>query len=600
MVYKNLGDMFFRKREDFASKIGYMYKQDGSWVSVTYKEAVDRAEKIAAGFASLGIKRGDRVAIISGNRLEWALTDYAAVSLGALLVPIYPSLLPEQVSYILNDSEAKIVVVADHLQLTKVQDVQDQIKTVNNFFVFDYDDELPEPWKKYAALSDMGSEYLKNDPDYILKQIQIVEPTDWATIIYTSGTTGEPKGAILTHKNFLFNMEEINSVVDVFSDDIFLSFLPLSHIFERMAGHYLSCYHGCLVAYAESIDTVAANLLEIKPTVMVSVPRLYEKIYGRVLESVEAGPPLKRKIFYWAIGVGKEYINRVMMKKSIPPWLQTKRNLAFKLVFSKLHERVGGRMRFCVSGGAPLSAEIAEFFGAVGITILEGYGLTETSPVISVNLEHNFKFGAVGPVLPGVEVKIAEDGEILTRGDHVMVGYYKKEAETKEAIDEEGWFHTGDIGHLDEDGFLKITDRKKNIIVTSGGKNVAPAPIENALVMSKYIEQVLVIGDRRKYCSAVIVAANDALLNWAKENNLGEHDYQKLLSMPEVKQLFRAEIARLTPHLASYETVKEFIFAKGPFTIESGELTPSLKIKRKVVEQNYAKEIDQMYLEGNY
>jgi len=599
MTYSNLGDMFFRKKQEFPTKTAYMYKKDGSWISVSYSEAIGKAEKIAAGFASMGIKKGDRIALVSGNRLEWALTDYATMSLGAMLVPIYPSLLSKQIEYILNDSEAKILVAADEIQYKKIQEIQNGLKSVNNFILIDTDESLTEPWIKMDTLLEMGENYLKNDPDYVTNQIKNVDKTDWATIIYTSGTTGEPKGAILTHKNLLFNIEDATNVLEIYPEDLFLSFLPLSHIFERMAGHYLSCYHGCTVAYAESIDTVAQNLIEIKPTLMVSVPRLYEKIYGRVLESVEAGPAVKRKIFYWALKVGKEYINKIIAKKSISPLLKSQQSLAHKLVFSKLHERVGGRMRFCVSGGAPLSAEIAEFFGAVGIKILEGYGLTETSPVISVNLLHNFKFGSVGPVLPSVEVQIAEDGEILTRGDHVMAGYFKKDADTKEAIDAEGWFHTGDIGFIDEDGFLKITDRKKNIIVTSGGKNIAPAPIENALITSKYIEQALVIGDKRKYCTAIIVVANDPVQAWANENNLTGQSITQILASPQTKQMFKQEIERLTPHLASYETVKDFIFAKGPFTIESGELTPSLKIKRKVVEQNYSKEIEAMYSGGD-
>jgi long-chain acyl-CoA synthetase len=595
MKYLNLGDMFFSKHKENPSGAAYRYKKDGNWISVSFEEAVRTAEKVAAGFASLGIKKGDRIALISGNRLEWALTDYATLSLGALLVPIYPSLLAEQIQYMINDSGANILVASDELQTGKIQKIIGSLKNVNNFFVMDTTGTLDEPWKSYAALQKLGEDYLRNDPDYVTKQIKTVSLTDWASIIYTSGTTGEPKGAILTHLNFLTNIEDVSAVVDLFPDDILLSFLPLSHVLERMAGHYLSCYHGCEVAYAESIDTVAQNLLEIKPTMMVSVPRLYEKIYARILDTVESGPGVKRKIFYWALKVGKEYVNRIIAKKSISPILKSQRNLAHKLVFSKLHEKVGGRMRFCVSGGAPLSPDIAEFFGGVGIKILEGYGLTETSPVIAVNLEHNFKFGTVGPVLPSVEVQIAEDGEILTRGNHVMVGYLNKPEETREVIDDEKWLHTGDIGFIDEDGMLKITDRKKNIIVTSGGKNIAPAPIENTLITSKYIEQALVIGDKRKYCTAILVPANDPLKSWAQENNLAEQDIPQLLDAAPVKQMLRQEIERLTPHLASYENVKDFIFAKNPFTIESGELTPSLKIKRKIVEQNYSKEIEAMY-----
>ncbi len=595
MGFQNLGEMFFDKRRSMPDKVGYMFKEDGQWKSITFKEAVDWAEKIAAGLASLGIKKGDRVSIISANRLEWALLDYATMALGALLVPVYPSLLSHQIRYIVNDCEAKVLVAADELQTEKVDEIVSELNTVQNYFVFDAPENVKAPWQTFNALAQMGEQFLQKNPDYVEQQIKQVKREDWATIIYTSGTTGEPKGAVLSHNNFLSNVEASISVIDIYSEDVFLSFLPLSHVFERMAGHFLTNHQGATVAYAESIDTVAENMLEVKPTVMVSVPRLYEKIYARILENVEMGPAVKRKIFYWAIKVGRAYVNHIMNKKNIPFFLSRKQKLADKLVFSKLKERVGGRLRFFISGGAPLSAEIAEFFAAAGLIILEGYGLTETSPVISVNLLDHFKFGTVGPPLPNVEVKIADDGEILTRGPHVMVGYFKKEAATKEVIDEEGWFHTGDIGLIDEDGFLKITDRKKNIIVTSGGKNVAPQPIENMLVTTQYIEQAVVIGDKRKFLTAIIVPALEAVKNWAAEQGKEINSYDEMLQLEGLRELIRKEVDLVNENLARYETIKDFIFAKAPFTIESGELTPSLKVKRKVVEEKYHDEIEKMY-----
>jgi len=598
MKYQNLAEMFFSKREEFPDKIAYSFKKDGQWENKTFKEAVSCAEKIAAGLASIGVGKGDRVAIISNNRIQWPLSDFASSALGAMLVPIYSSLLPEQVQYILDDSEAKVVIAENDIQTDKINEVRANLKTVKEFYVIESDEgKVPDGFKTFDALKESGEAFLKDKPDFVTESIKGIETDAWATLIYTSGTTGEPKGAILTHRNFLFNVEEASSVIDVYSEDTFLSFLPLSHVFERMAGHYLSCYHGATVAYAESVDTVAENMGEVKPTLMVSVPRLYEKIYGRVLESVEAGSPVKRKIFNWALGVGKEYVNKTMNKETIGGALQFKRNLAYKLVFGKLYERVGAKIRFFVSGGAPLNADIAEFFGAAGMTILEGYGLTETSPVISVNLLDHFKFGSVGSVLPNVEVKIAEDGEILTRGDHVMVGYYKKDAETKEAIDADGWFYTGDIGHIDEDGMLKITDRKKNLIVTSGGKNIAPQPIENGFVTSPLIDQALMIGDQRKFCSAVIVPSEEGCVTWAQGEGLTYSGYEELIMLEPLKEKISSEIERLSKNLARYETIKKFIFAKQQFTIESGELTPSLKVKRKEVEKNYASEINAMYTE---
>ncbi|HED11009.1 MAG TPA: long-chain fatty acid--CoA ligase [Caldithrix abyssi] len=596
MKYSSLGAMFLAKREENPHLIAYRYKEDGSWKSVTYGEAVNWGERIACGLANLGIKKGDRIAIVSGNRIEWAMIDYATQTLGAVLVTIYPSLLKEQVKYILNDSETKVVFAENDVQINKINETKEGLKHTEHFFVIDGENStIKEPWKTLTHLGEEGAAFLEKNPGYLKEVSASVGGDDWATIIYTSGTTGEPKGAILTNNNLLSNVEAGLQCLPVTSDDEFLSFLPLSHVFERMAGHFLAYYCSATIAYAESIDTVPQNMGEIKPMVMASVPRLYEKMYARVLDNVEMGSPLKQKIFHWAVSVGREYVKRQQNKQKIGSALQFKRNLAYKLVFSKLAERVGGRIKFFISGGAPLSPEIAEFFGAAGLMILEGYGLTETSPLISVNRVDKFRFGTVGPVAPGVEVKIAEDGEICARGPNIMVGYYKKEAETKEAIDEEGWFHTGDIGIIDEDGFLKITDRKKNIIVTAGGKNIAPQPIENIMITSKYIEQFVMIGDRRKFCSAVIVASEENLGKWAEAKGLSYKTLEDLNKLPGVKELIQAEIDRLSAGLASYETIKKFVLAKELFSIENGTLTPSLKVKRKVVEEMYADEIEELY-----
>jgi long-chain acyl-CoA synthetase len=596
MKYNSIGAMFFAKREELPSGIAYKLKSGGEWKSVTYEEAINRGERLAAGLQSLGIKKGDKIAIISANRLEWALIDYAVVSLGAILVTIYPSLLKEQVQYILNDSEAKIVFAEDDTQIAKVNDVKSSVPNLANFIVIDIkNSDIKDPWKPLDTLSDLGTKLLEMNPDSVTKAANEVTLDDWLTLIYTSGTTGEPKGAILTHGNLLSNIESGLSCLSITNQDTFLSFLPLSHVLERMAGHYLPYYSGTTIAYAESIDAVPVNMGEIKPTVMISVPRLYEKMYARVLENVELGSGVKKKIFKWAVGVGGQYINRIMNKKSVSPFLKVKKNLAYKLVFSKLAARVGGRIRFMISGGAPLAQEIAEFFGAAGIMILEGYGLTETSPLISVNTLDNFRFGTVGLPAPGVSVKIEEDGEILAKGPNIMVGYYKKEADTKEVIDKDGWFHTGDIGLIDDDGFIKITDRKKNILVTAGGKNIAPQPIENTMITSKYIEQFLMIGDRRKFCSAVVVASEESLQKWADAKGLKYSNYKELIKLNGVYELIKAEIDRLSAGLASYESIKNFILADEQFTIDNSLLTPSMKVKRKEVINRYSKEIDAMY-----
>jgi long-chain acyl-CoA synthetase len=594
MRFENLADMFVVNAERMKERSAYMYKHEGEYKSITFNEALKQVIRIAAGLNTLGVKRGEKIAVLSENRYEWAFADYAILILGGINVPIYPSLLPNQVEYLLKDSAAKIILCSNQIQLTKLESVLAHCPALKSIIIFD-----AEPgnsrYMTLAQLMKQGEDFLKQNPDFIKSEIAKTSLADQATIIYTSGTTGEPRGALLTHGNFMSNIEGSLQCLHVDETDIFLSFLPLCHVFERMAGHYLACYSASTIAYAESIDTVAQNMVEVKPTVMTSVPRLYEKIYARVLESIESGSLLKRKIFYWAIGVGREYIGCIMNKKPISGALQFKRNLAYKLVFSKLAERVGGRLRFFVSGGAPLAREIGEFFGAAGLMIYEGYGLTETSPVITVNKEEQFRFGTVGQVIPGIEVKIAEDGEILTRGPHVMLGYFNKENETREAIDEEKWFHTGDIGFFDDTGFLTITDRKKNIIVTSGGKNIAPQPIENQLVTCKYIEQAMIIGDKRRYCAAVIVPAFETLEKWAKENSVTFENRRQLIALPAVRKLFKNDIDNVNNGLASYETIKDFILTDAPFSIETGELTPSLKIKRKVVLEKFKNEIEKMY-----
>ncbi|MCK5076613.1 MAG: long-chain fatty acid--CoA ligase, partial [Calditrichia bacterium] len=484
MKYQNLAQMFFTRRDTLADKAAYRDKKGGSWTSVSFKQAVDRTEQIAAGLLELGIQSGDKVALISNNRLEWALIDYATISIGAVLVPVYPSLLESQVEYLLNHSGAIIVFAENDFQSEKVNAVKNKLKDCAHFILIE--SESPESgWSTLKDHEQKGAGRLANDPDCVQQAIKNVERDQLATIIYTSGTTGEPKGAMLSHNNFLSNIENAANIFEFYSTDLLLSFLPLSHVLERMAGHYQATFHDIEIAYAESIEAVPENILEVKPTIMISVPRLYEKMYAKIIDTVESGSALKQKIFFWALSVGKKSVQAKSQKREMSAGQAFKQKIADKLVFSKLKEKMGGRIRFFVSGGAPLSAEIATFFASAGLYVLEGYGLTETSPAITMNSMDNFRFGTVGQVLPNEEVKIADDGEVLTRGGHVMQGYYNAPEETAEVLTEEGWFYTGDIGYLDPDGFLVITDRKKNIIVTSGGKNIAPQPIENALVFSR-------------------------------------------------------------------------------------------------------------------
>jgi long-chain acyl-CoA synthetase len=423
-------------------------------------------------------------------------------------------------------------------------------------------------------------------------------PDDLATLIYTSGTTGDPKGVMLTHGNFVSNVLSALQVLHIGPEDSALSLLPLSHSFERMAGHYSMFHAGVTVAYAESLEAVAANMLEVRPTVTLAVPRLYEKIYARVLENALSGSGLKRRIFFWAKRNAETWADLVLARRPVPGGLALKKRLADRLVFSKLRARTGGRIRFFVSGGAPLSADIAKFFYAAGMPVLEGYGLSETSPVITVSSYEAPRMGAVGKPIPGVEVKIAEDGEILCRGPNIMKGYFNKPEATREAIDANGWFHTGDIGELDADGYLRITDRKKDIIVTAGGKNIAPQPIENAVKTNKFVLNAVMIGDKRKFPLMLVVPNPDAVTAWARERGLPADDYARLLAHPDVAAKVEREIMGNLRDLASYETPKKFVLLQDDFTIESGELTPTLKVKRRVVEKKYATEIEAAYAGG--
>jgi long-chain acyl-CoA synthetase len=597
MGYPNLAEMFFSTCNKFPGRTGMLFKKDGVYQPLSFKEIREAVLNIAAGLASLGVKKDDKVVLLSENCKEWAFFDYAILSNGAATTPIYATLLARDIQYIINDSDAKIAVVSNLIQFEKILEVEKDLTKVEKFILIDPEGIDHPNAVALKDLMEMGKTFLEKNPAYIEKSVAGLSLNDLATLIYTSGTTGEPKGVMLTHGNFLSNVEGSLRAISVSEEDLFLSFLPLSHVFERMAGHFLANHAGAAIAYAESVEAVPQNLQEVKPTLMTSVPRLFEKIYSRVVGSVEEGSPIKRKLFNWAIGVGRIVTGYRQKNTPLPGGLKFKYNIANKLVFSKLKERVGGRIRFFVSGGAPLAKEIGDFFAAANLLILEGYGLTETSPVIAVNRLDKYKFGSVGARLDNVEVKIDEDGEILTRGPHLMRGYYNKEEATKESIDSDGWFHTGDIGHLDDDDMLVITDRKKNIIVTAGGKNVAPQKMENLLATSRYIEQVLVIGDKRKFCSAVIVPNFEVVEKFAGEKDIAYQSHQDLCGNTQVNQLITAEIEAANTQVASYEAIKKFALLARPFSIESGELTPSLKIKRKIVEQNHKEVIDALYRE---
>ncbi|HEY7511032.1 MAG TPA: long-chain fatty acid--CoA ligase [Vicinamibacteria bacterium] len=592
-----LTDLFYGSVDAHRKADHLKHKVAGQWRDISSDEFRRAVEEASLGLRELGIGQGDRVALLSENRPEWAFADLATLSAAAVVVPIYATLTAAQALYILNDSEAKVCFVSTAAQLQKVQEIRAQAPCLRHVIRFE-----PGAGADVISLDDLrarGRGPLAADPQAVRRRAAEARPDDLATLVYTSGTTGEPKGVMLTHHNIVSNVEASKKIFMEFGpNDVALSFLPLSHIFERMAGYYMMLASGSTIAYAESVEQVPANMAEVRPTVMCSVPRLYEKMYARINEKVASDPPARQKVFRWAIGVGREVFRAQMEKRSPGPLIKLQSALANKLVFSKVKDRVGGRLRVFVSGGAPLAREIGEFFGAAGLTILEGYGLTETSPVITCNRPDDFRPGTVGKPIPGVEVKIADDGEILTRGPHVMKGYYKKPQDTAEVIDAEGWLHTGDVGAFDRDGFLVITDRKKDIIVTSGGKNIAPQPIENLLKTNAYIGEIVMIGNKRHFPAALVIPKFENLEKWAKERGLAFSTREELVARPEVVELYDRTVRDLTAHLASFEKIKKLALLPREFSLETGELTPKLSVKRRVVEQKYKDVIDRLYEGG--
>jgi len=593
MELKTLCDIFyhsvaFRKADHLKVKRG------GAWCDISSQELLGAVEELSMGLRALGVEKGDRVSIISENRPEWAYADLATLCAGAVDAPVYSTLTSPQILYILNDSEAKVVFVSTAGQAKKVAEIRTEAPSVKHVILMD--EGKVEGTLFLEEVRALGRPGLEKDKEAVRKRAAEVRADDLATLIYTSGTTGDPKGVMLTHANLVSNVVASLEAFDgVGRSDLALSFLPLCHVFERTGGHYLMLYAGATIAYAESVEKVPANMLETRPTIMLSVPRLYEKIYARVNEKVAADPPVRQRIFRWALGVGRESFGHFVRRTSPSPLLRLKHAVADRLVFTKIRARTGGRLRFFVSGGAPLSREINEFFGAVGLLVLEGYGLTETSPVISINCPDRIKPGTVGPPIKDVEVKIAEDGEILTRGPHVMKGYYKKPEATAEVIDRDGWFHTGDIGILDDQGFLAITDRKKDILVTSGGKNIAPQPIENRIKAHPFFAEVVMVGNRRNFASALIVPNFESLERWAREKGLSFGSRDELVAKREVALHYEQLLQGLTPDLAQFEKIKKFALLAKEFSLEAGELTPTLKVKRRFVEQKYKDAIDRLY-----
>jgi len=591
-----VNSLFFEAIERFDRPDALSHKVRGVWESISHRTVLERVRRTALGLARLGIQAHDRVAILSENRPEWVIADYACICSSIADVPIYPTLPAEQIPYLLNDSGARAIFVSTPAQAQKVASIRGESPSLQWIIGFgatkqDGCDFTLEELEALGAQDDSPERAAQFKRDALA-----VNPDQLITLIYTSGTTGNPKGVMLTQNNLHSNVLGSRVSLPTGPSDSALSFLPLSHIFER-AGDYYLFSNGVKIIYAESIDAVPVNMSEVKPTMMMSVPRLYEKIYARIVENAVSGSAVKKRIFFWAKNVGERWAEVKFTGREPGGFLAWQYGIATKLVFSKLQARVGGNLRFFVSGGAPLSPDIAKFFYAAGLVILEGYGLTETSPVISANTMLHFRLGTVGRPIQGVEVMIANDGEILSRGPHIMQGYYNNPVATKEAIDEAGWFHTGDIGEL-ADGYLKITDRKKDIIVTAGGKNIAPQPIENKLKTNKYISQAVMIGDKRKYPIVLVVPNWDQMESWAGRQNIVWTSRAELLKMPTIHAKMEKEVAKEMEGLAHFETPKKVALLEHDFSVERGELTPTLKVKRRVVDQTYRATIDAVYDES--
>jgi long-chain acyl-CoA synthetase len=570
------------------------------WRSVTYREMWDWVTQVALGLKHLGIGDGDAVCIMSRTRPAWLAADLGAMSLGAITCPIYPSSEPGQVAYVINNVKAKAIFLENPQQLAKLEKVRAECPTLERIILIEERGTLPDGAVSFDHIFDLADAEPGEIREWEARWREFGRDRI-ATVVHTSGTTANPKGVVLTHGNVLHNFEAGIQAVDFNENDLFLSFLPLSHMTERAAGQVVPLGRGCTIAYAEpAIERLAANMAEVRPTVMVAVPRLYERLYARVLSTVEASSPLRQRIFGWARGLGREHYQNHLDGTSDSPWLALKLAIAKRLVFDKIRARTGGRVRYFVSGGAPLSREVGEFFYAMGMLILEGYGLTETAPLLSINRPGDFKFGTVGKPVAETIVRIDPgSGEILARGPQVMVGYLDQPAETAAVIDADGWFHTGDIGELDEIGRIRITDRLKNILVLANGKNIAPAPLEIALLTSKYIAQAVVLGDGEPYTGALIVPDFDELGPWAAQNGLAEMPPEQLVAERPVIKLIEGEVRRLLDEFANYERPRRIALLPRLLAEEEGELTPSLKVKLRVVKERYADRIAYLFDEAD-
>lgn len=591
---QNLAVMWNNAVRRYGDKPCMRHKLDGDWQTYTYKDVDERVRAFALGLIQLGLAPGDSVALLSENRPEWAITDLAVQSAGGALSTIFATNTPKLIGYIVADSQSKILVVSNYFQLRKALESKDIQRTVRHIIIFDPIRDITDADERILSMTEVMNRGKGLDSGELDRRTQAIGPDDLATIIYTSGTTGDPKGVMLTHGNLLSNVRVSQSLFHLRPTDVALSVLPLSHSFERTAGHFGALFSGGTVAYSEGMDHFNAELIAVRPTVLVGVPRIYEKIMARIQDAFGSKHWLVRQVFARAVAVGKDATAYRLRGRGLPAYLDLQHQALERAVFKGFKDQLGGRLRFMISGGAPLAVEIAEFFFAAGIPLYEGYGLTESSPVVSVNCPGSVKLGTVGRPIPGVEVQIGEQSEILVRGPNVMKGYHKLPMETAQVI-RGGWLHTGDQGAFDSEGFLRVTGRIKDIIITSGGKNIAPQCLETLLELEEPIKQVCVVGDRRPYLSAVIVPDFAAVKRFARAQKIAFSREKDLLKHPAVEEWVRRSIEKVNGQVPSFENVQKFILSDSEFTQENGMLTATLKVRRKGVELRFGHEIDQLY-----
>ncbi len=601
MSYQSIPAILKDNARKYSKRTAISYKKKGAYLSLSYAEFYERVLMLARGLRKYGVMPGDKIAVFSENRLGWAISDFGIQSVGCITVPIYATNTGKQAAYVINHSEARIVFCSTRGQYEKLYAVKDQIPDVE--LVVSYEPFLGSrsfPVNTQYQLSEVETPLSAEDTQQIEELIDKITHDDIITIIYTSGTTGVPKGVLLTQRNIMINAEYgLKQLGMPQKDETTLSFLPLSHVLERTAGYYVTLMNGNHIAFAENAAAVMENMVEVRPTTMVSVPRLFEKIYAKVYDSVNQMPPIRQKIFHQAIVVGREYVNKKYITNEPLGLLSLKYKFYDKLIFQKIRDRFGGRLHYFLCGGAPLDKTVNEFMWIIGLPVFNGYGLTETSPGVAISGVGMVRFDSVGKALRETELKLAEDGELLVKGPQVMIGYYKNDEGTMESF-EDGWFKTGDIAKIDEEGFVYIIDRKKELIVTAGGKNIAPQPIENELKLDKYISQAIVFGDRKPYLVAIITPNIEQMIDFARAQKISYIDTEELVVNAQVKELYASRIKELNKSYPPYKTIKYFALVLNDFSIEGGELTPTLKLKRKFILDKYRGVIEDLYVtKGN-